>query len=152
MNLSLRKIYTILFLIGIFFIPFNSFEGIKEFGEYKRESGAYFLLLGFLVLSIEWLIKKKIVIPYRSFIFQLVFIFMLWCIFTIILNLPVVLESYYKKTSGISRFIRQYFALALSCIVFFSLYWNVILKWTNKELLIKIRKVFLRTSKLINVA
>lgn len=143
MSLNLRNIYTTLFLIGIFFIPFNSFKGIPEFGEFKKESGSYFLLLGSLVLVIEWLFKNKIHIPYKSFIFQLVLIFLLWCFLSTLFNFPVVDVSYYKKTTGVNRFVRQYFALILSCIIFFSLYWNVILKMSNVKLLLTIRKVFL---------
>lgn len=143
MKLSLRKIYTILFFIGIFFIPFNSFEGIKQFGEFKKESASYFFLLGFIVLMIEVVLRKKIIIPYRNFIFQLILFFLLWCFLTTVLNLPVVYESYYKKTSGLNRFIRQYFALLLSSIIFFLLYLNVLSKMSVKEILIQIRRVFL---------
>lgn len=143
MRVSLRKVYTILFFIGVFFIPFNSFEGIKQFGEFKRESASIFFLLGSLFLSIEFFYTRKIRIPYRSFVFQLLLVLILWCFLTIILNFPVVYDSFYKRTSGVSRFIRQYFSLLLSCIVFFLLYFNVISKMSIKEVLLQIRSVFL---------
>jgi O-antigen ligase len=151
MKITLKKIYSFLFLIGIFFIPFNSFEGINQFGEFRKESGAYFLLLGFLVLCMDCFYNKKIVFPYKNFAFQLLLIFLLWCFLTTVINLPVVYESYYKKTSGINRFIRQYFALILSCIIFFTLYLNVISKMTIKQILLAIRSVFLYSFIVVSV-
>jgi O-antigen ligase len=143
MKLSLKKIYTGLFLLGIFFIPFNSFMGIKGLGEFKREPGAYFLILGFLVLLIESSIKARIRLPYKNYIFQLLLIFMLLCFLSFVFNISAISGYYFKKTSGISRFIRQFFALSLSVLVFFSLYWNVVVNLTTKEILHKIRKIFL---------
>ena len=143
MKLTLNRIYTFLFFVGLFFLPFNSWEGIKEFGEFKREAPAIFLLAGFLVLSIEILYSGKIEIPHKSYIFKLVLIFLIWCIVTTILNAPFVLDAYYKQTSGVMRFIRQYFALVLSCILFFLVYWYSISRMTNKQILFSIRKVLL---------
>lgn len=143
MKLSLREIYVTLFIIGIFFFPFNSFMGIKGLGEYKREAGSYFLLLGFLVLLVESYFSKRIQVPYRSYLFHLLLVFFFLSILSIIVNLPTVLENYWKKTTGINRFVRQIFVLFLSGFAFFLLYWNVIVKMTAHEILCKIRKAFL---------
>lgn len=143
MNFSLRQIYVALFLAGIFFIPFNSYQGIKEFGEFKRESGAIFLLLGFLVLLCDFALRKRILLPYKNYYFQLLLIFIGICIASIIINLPNILEYYLKKTTGISRFIRQFFALILSSGAFFLLYWNVIAKMTIVQVLTQVRRIFL---------
>ena len=138
-----RKIYTILFFLGLFFFSFNEYEGIPLLGEFKTESGAIFLFLGFLVVIMESLFTKKIYLPYKSFIFQLIFLFLIWCLISTLLNGTSVIENYFKHTNGINRFIRQYFALCLSCIFFFLLYWNVLLKMDIKTILFSIRKVFL---------
>lgn len=114
-----RKIYTILFFLGLFFFSFNEYEGISLLGEFKTESGAIFLFLGFLFVIIESLFTKKIYLPYKSFIFQLIFLFLIWCLISTLLNGTSVIENYFKHTNGINRFIRQYFALCLSCIFFF---------------------------------
>ena len=57
----LQKIYTTLFFLGLFFFPFNDFEGISALGEFKRESGVLFLLGGFVFLIAAVFYSKKIV-------------------------------------------------------------------------------------------
>jgi len=137
--MSLKKIYSLLFFIGIFFFPFNEFKGISALGEFQSEAGSFFLLAGFIVL----LLSGRISIPIRSIYFNLLLLFLLWCAITSVINLPTIATSYFKFTTGINRFIRQYFALMLSCIVFFVLYWNVLINMSSKEILFKIRKIFL---------
>lgn len=151
MKVTLREIYSTLFLIGIFFIPFNSFEGVNQLGEFRKESAAYFLVLAFIILCVDSLFRKKMILPYKDFAFQILLFFLLWCLFSTVLNLPTVYESYYKKTTGINRFIRQYFALILSCIVFFSLYINVMARMSVKQILETIRTVFLSSFVVVSV-
>lgn len=139
----LRKLYTILFFLGFFFFPFNTYEGIPLLGEFKSEAGAIFLIAGFLVLCVDVVCSGKIHIPYKNLIFQLVMFFLVWCLITTLLNINTVLSNYFKQTSGINRFIRQYFALLLSILVFLILYINVLAKMHLKEILFKIRKIFL---------
>ena len=143
MAVTLRKLYVFLFFVGVFFIPFNSFEGIQVLGEFKGEHGAHFLLLAFLFLLFDAFKSKKISIPFRNFAFQLVLIFLAWCFLATLFNAAAVYESYYKKTGGINRFVRQYFALLFSSVLLFLLYWNVIVKMEKQQLLIQIRRVFL---------
>lgn len=77
--ISLRQVYTLLFLVGWFFFPFNDFNGVEALGEYKNEAGAFFFMAGFFVLGIELLITGKIAIPYKSKLFQITLIFIVWC-------------------------------------------------------------------------
>lgn len=141
--ITLKKIYFSLFLIGFFFFPFNDFEGISALGEYANESGSYFFLLGFVVLGVDSLYKGKIAIPYSDRIFQILLLFLVWCIITTILNGNVVWDSYYKQTSGVYRFLRQYISLLLAAFIFVLLFWNSLKDLTSRELLLVIRKVFL---------
>lgn len=141
--ISIRKIYTILFFIGLFFFPFNSFEGLKVLGEYKNESAAYFFFAGFFFLGIDIIIKKKIIIPFKSTIFKILTFFLFWCVVSTAINYFSVSESYFKHTTGFVRFLRQYISLIISGCIFPFLYWNVIIKMTLKEVLFKIRKTFL---------
>jgi O-antigen ligase len=138
----LRKLYTILFFLGLFFFSFNEYEGLPILGEFKSEAGAVFFLLGFLLLIIESGFTKKITVPLKNPIFQIVMVFLFWCFITTVLNIQTVESNYFKHTGGINRFIRQYFALLLSSIIFFLFYYNVIRKMELKDLLFKIRKVF----------
>ncbi|MES2487344.1 MAG: O-antigen ligase family protein [Bacteroidota bacterium] len=137
--MTLKKIYTWLFFIGLFFIPFNDFKGLSFMGEYKDESAAFFLLPAFLVL----LASGKVNVPVKSPYFKLLLVFLAWCIVATLINFPTVLQNYFKQTSGISRFVRQYISLLISTFIFFLVYWNVIIAMTTKEILLKIRKVLL---------
>ncbi|ALM49209.1 hypothetical protein AMR72_10085 [Flavobacterium psychrophilum] len=134
----LKQLYTILFFLGLFFFAFNEFEGIPALGEFQNEAGAFFFLAGFVVL----LLHGKVGLPTKSPLFWLLIAFLLWCLVATLFNLPTVLNSYFKYTGGLNRFIRQYISLLLSCIVFFTLYWNVIKNMTVTDILLKIRKVF----------
>ena len=141
--MSLKKTYVTLFLIGWFFFPFNDYKGFPLLGEFKNETGAFFFMAGFIILLIDVVSKGKISIPYKSKIFQILLLFFIWCLLTIVFNFPQVTQSYFKHTSGVERFIRQYFSLLLSAFVFVILYWNVIKDFKTVEILNKIRKVFL---------
>ena len=143
MAVTSRKLYVFMFFVGVFFIPFNSFEGIQFLGEFKGEHGAHFLFLAFIMLLYDAYKTKRFSIPYTSFVFQLLVIFLAWCVLATLFNLPSIFESYYKRTGGINRFIRQYFALILSSILLFLLYWNVVVKMEKQQILIQIRRVFL---------
>jgi len=143
MKIPLSKIYLFFFFLGLFFFSFNEYQGLSFLGEFKTESGALFFLLGFLLLGIESIAKGKISIPYKSTIFQILVFFIIWCFITTVLNANTVVSNYFKHTSGINRFVRQYFSMILSCIVFFLFYWNIIYKMKTIDILLKIRKVFL---------
>lgn len=141
MKITLNKFYTFLFFLGLFFLPFNSWEGIKEFGEFKRESSAIFLLVAFLIVGVEMLYGRKVMLPYKNSVFKLILYFLIWCIASTILNSIFISGVYYKQTTGLMRFIRQYFSLILSAVIFFLVYWYSLLRMSNKEVLFSIRKV-----------
>lgn len=96
-------------------------------------------MLGFAVL----LISGKLSIPVKNPIYAVLLMFLAWCFITSLLNLPSILDNYFKHTSGINRFVRQYFSLLLSCVAFFLLFWNVIKNLSTTDILLKIRKIFL---------
>ncbi len=139
MKINFNQFYIFIFILGIFFFPFNSFEGLNFLGEFKKESGAYFFLIGFFALFY----RNKIYIPLNSIIFRIILLLISWCFFTTILNSFSVSLNYLKHSSGFNRFIRQFFSLLLSSIIFFIFYYNVIKMMTMTEILFKIRKTFL---------
>ena len=141
--ITLKRLYQIFFFLGLFFFPFNEYEGIAFLGEFKTEAGAIFLIIGFLLLIIESGVTNKISIPYKSLIFKILITFLLWCFVATFLNIYSVQSNYFKHTGGINRFIRQYFALLISSLIFFLFYWNVLINMELKEILFKIRKTFL---------
>ena len=135
----LKKVYHLLFLLGLFFFPFNRFEGISFLGEYKNEAGAFFFLIGFFCM----LFYGNITLPLKSKTYQLMILFFLWCIITTLLNYPSVYHNYYKHTTGTGRFIRQFISLSFSVLLFFTFFWNVLKDMTISEIMFKISKVFL---------
>ncbi len=139
MKINLANVYTSLFFVGLFFFPFNCFTGIKALGEFKNESGAYFFLAGFLILCFS----KKIRIPVSSPVFRIIMIFLCWCVISTILNAGAVNSSFFKHTTGLNRFVRQFFALCISALIFFLFYYNVMVKMSLRDILTKIRKIFL---------
>lgn len=141
--ITLRHIYTILFLLGWFFFPFNDFKGVEAFGEFKNEAGAFFFMAGFFVLALEVLLNGRIAIPYNNRIFQILILFFAWCFITTLLNYETVSENYFKHTSGIYRFVRQYVSLLIPSFLFFIFFFNVIRKWNATEILTKIRQILL---------
>src|SRR5690554_8034133 len=96
-----------------------------------------------MVLCVESALNGSINLPYNNILFQAVRLFVLWTILATLFNLPTVLDSYYKQTSGISRFIRQFISLTLSAFIFFSLFWNVVRNMTLEQILLTIRKTLL---------
>lgn len=142
-NISLRQIYTIFFLVGWFFFPFNDFEGIEAFGEFKNEAGAFFFMIGFLVLAIEVFFSGLIAIPFNNKLFKILLIFFAWCIITTLLNFGTVSQNYFKHTSGVYRFIRQYVSLLIPSFLFLIFFFNVIKVWSVNKILLLIRKTLL---------
>ena len=138
-KITVKQICYIFFFLGLFFIPFNSFEGLDFLGEFKSESAAYFFLLGFLFL----LLSQKIVIPIYNFYFRLVLMFLLWCIISTLINYSNLQVSYFKHTYGFSRFYRQFLSLILSTLIFLVFYYNVFINFKRMEILIDVRRVFL---------
>ena len=135
----LKKAYRLLFLLGLFFFPFNSFQGIAFLGEFKNEAGAFFFLLGFFCL----LLSGKISLPLKNKTYQLMMLFFLWCIITTVLNYPTIYYNYYKHTTGTQRFIRQFISLSFSVLLFFTFFWNVLKVMSIQEILLKTRRIFL---------
>ncbi|MCA0348438.1 MAG: O-antigen ligase family protein [Bacteroidetes bacterium] len=141
--LSLKQTYYLLFLFGLFFFPFTSFDGLKFLGEYKNEAGAYFFLIGFALLLVDVFKGKPFYIPLNKTVFQVLLAFIAWLILSTLLNYQTVSENYFKHTTGFNRFIRQFISLSFSTIIFLLFFWNVLIEMNIKQVLFKIRRIFL---------
>ncbi len=137
--MNLKHLYSFFFIVGVFFIPFNSYQGIPFLGEFRKEGAILFFLLAFFLFSIDALYKGKIHVPLKSHIFQVFCIFLLWLFVSVILNIDTVLSNYIKQTSGINRFIRQLISLGLILSVFILTY-NLVLQNSVEHVFFKIRK------------
>lgn len=142
-SIRLRTIYTWLFILGLFFIPFNSFKGISFLGEYQKESAALFFIVGCAVLGVEILIKKSFTFPAKNAVFLAVLLFLVWCIIATLLNLGTVMNNELKTISGLERFVRQYIALLLMCFFFLVFFINTLKSLKSAGILKLIRRIFL---------
>jgi len=140
--MKIKSIIKILFFLGIFFIPFNSTEISTLLGEYRYESAIFFLLLAFAFIIIYYYLSQKIIFPYKNKIYSIILLFIFWCLISFIFNFFEIKDFYYKQTSGIERFIKQYISILLACVICFNVYWFALRDKTPKEILFLIRKIF----------
>ena len=141
MKISLKQTYIYFFLLGIFFIPFNSYDGISFLGEYKRDGAIVFFLASFLFFSIDTFYKRKFKIPLNNILFQFLALFVGWIIVGTLLNGFSIYENYMKQTSGISRSIRQFLSLSIVLFLFIVAY-NSAKNYSIKRIFVLIRKTF----------
>jgi len=113
-------------LLGIFFIPFNSWSGIGFLGEYYRDSCFLFFSFAFVLV----LFKRRINIPVKNLIFQFLILFILWSILATLFNAHNIADYYFKQTSGLSRFINQFGSLIIASIIIPLTFYNGF-KWIN---------------------
>jgi len=113
-------------LLGIFFIPFNSWSGIGFLGEYYRDSCFLFFSFAFVMV----LFKRRINMPIKNLIFQFLILFILWSILATLFNAYNMADYYFKQTSGFSRFINQFGSLIIASIIIPLTFYNGF-KWIN---------------------
>ena len=139
MRLTLNNIILWTILIGIFFIPFNSWSGIGFLGEYYRDSCFLFFSFAFVLT----LLKKRIKIPLDNLIFQFLILFILWSFLATLLNAHNVLDYYFKQTTGVSRFINQFGSLIIASLIIPLTFYNGLTKTNINNIFRLIRRVIL---------
>jgi len=147
---NLKKILIYLFIAGLFFIPFNSGIRISFLGEYRNDSNAIFLLLGVLLLGV-YALKNPIKFPETNLTYQIFLFFICFLGVSFLINFTSILESFFKQTSGINRFIRQLFSLVLSSVFFFIFFYNVIHYIGRRKILKLVRTIFLISLIIVSV-
>ena len=143
-NINLKKmpvknIILLMFSLGIFFIPFNSWSGISFMGEFYRDSCIIFFIFSFFFIITSGSLK----IPLSNLIFQLLIVFIFWCLFSFMFNINNALDYKFKQTTGIVRFIRQYGSLIIASALIPLTFYNVLKKFDLNFLLKLIRKTIL---------
>ena len=124
--ITIKNIIIPTLLLGIFFIPFNSWSGIGFLGEYYRDSCFLFFSFAFVLV----LFKRRINIPLKNLIFQFLILFILWSILATLFNAHNIADYYFKQTSGLSRFINQFGSLIIASIIIPLTFYNGF-KWIN---------------------
>ena len=106
-KMPVKNIILLMFSLGIFFIPFNSWSGLSFMGEFYRDSCIIFFIFSFFFIITSGSFK----IPLSNLIFQLLIVFIFWCLFSFLFNINNAIDYKFKQTTGIVRFIRQYGSL-----------------------------------------
>ena len=125
-SITIKNLIIPTLLLGIFFIPFNSWSGIGFLGEYYRDSCFLFFFFAFVLV----LFKRRINIPVKNLIFQFLILFILWSILATLFNAHNIADYYFKQTSGLSRFINQFGSLIIASIIIPLTFYNGF-KWIN---------------------
>ena len=125
-SITIKNLIIPTLLLGIFFIPFNSWSGIGFLGEYYRDSCFLFFSFAFVLV----LFKRRINIPVKNLIFQFLILFVLWSILATLFNVHNIADYYFKQTSGLSRFINQFGSLIIASIIIPLTFYNGF-KWIN---------------------
>ena len=125
-SITIKNLIIPALLLGIFFIPFNSWSGIGFLGEYYRDSCFLFFSFAFVLV----LFKRRINIPVKNLIFQFLILFILWSILATLFNAHNIADYYFKQTSGLSRFINQFGSLIIASIIIPLTFYNGF-KWIN---------------------
>ncbi|MDR2222763.1 MAG: O-antigen ligase family protein [Flavobacteriaceae bacterium] len=100
-----RKVYSLLFLIGLFFLPFNSIEGYKVLSIFKKEGSAYFWLPAIGILCTSFiLLRKKIELPLLTKSYKVFILFILFAMFSTLLNSGDIADHFFKQKSGFHMF------------------------------------------------
>ena len=124
--MTIKNIIIPTLLLGIFFIPFNSWSGIGFLGEYYRDSCFLFFSFAFVLA----LFKRRINIPLKNLIFQFLILFIIWSILATLFNVHNMADYYFKQTSGFSRFTNQFGSLIIASIIIPLTFYNGF-KWIN---------------------
>lgn len=147
----IRSLGLLFVYIGIFLIPFNSYEGPSFLGEYNKHPCTYFFLIAFLISTLFIFLKRKIYFPFKNVIFQLLLLFIMWCAVTMLLNIHNILDYYLKGTTGLVRFIKQYGSLIISALIFLLTFINLFNGMKPIELFKKIRFIYFLSFLVVSV-
>ncbi len=138
-NLNIINVSFAIFLLGVFFLPFNSWQGLSFLGEYHRDSSILFFLVTFIIM----LFKKKIQLPFHTPLFYILIVFLILPITSILFNFESVISYSFKQTSGFARFIRQYASLIIAAFILPITFYNIFISVEIQDYWKRIRKAML---------
>lgn len=143
----LKKAYHLFFLIGIVILPFNSEvpQWFGFLGAYANISSSFFFLIGVALLFLYFVLGGKIYLPIKSTDYSFFLLFLVAICFCTLVNLPEILDYYFKQTSGIERFVRQLLSVLLGGVAIFLLFINVCKDYGSVKFFRKVRKIFFFT-------
>lgn len=149
----LKKAYHLFFLIGIIMLPFSSEvpEWFGFLGAYANISSSFFFLVGVMLLFLYFVLGGKIYLPIKSTDYSLFLLFLVAICICTLVNLPTILDYYFKQTTGVVRFVRQLLSALLGGVAIFLLFINVCRDYGAIKFFRRIRKIFFLTFILVFV-
>lgn len=141
--LNLKSIGLLFLYIGIFLIPFNTYEGPSIMGEYNRHPCTFFFLMAFIISTLDIFLKRRIYFPLKNIVFQLLLLFLIWCALAALFNINNIIDYYLKDTIGAVRFIKQYGSLIFSAFLLPLTFANLFNGMKPIDLFKKIRLIYL---------
>lgn len=149
----LKKTYQSLFFLGVFFLPFNSYipEWMEFLGEYSSDSSPIFFLASFMVLLVSFVCGERLYFPFKDRINFYLLVFTVCILLSTAVNVPDITEYYFKHTSGINRFLRQFFSYILIVFILFILFLTICKDLGVKTFFYKIRKYMLFSFGIVTV-
>lgn len=140
--MDLRKVYIVLFFLGLFFLPFNSIKGYEFMSIFKTVASTYFWIPTLILMGAGFLFnKKKITLPIPTKSYQIFLVFLAFCFLTLLLNLEDVLQHFYKQKSGLYMFAFNIFLLVFAGVGLVVLVLNVFKGIDTERIFIVTRKV-----------
>lgn len=141
----IKRAYHFFLILGIFFIPFNSSipNWLGFLGEYSSDSSPIFFLISFGFLFLYSVVKGNLYIPLKSNEYSVFLLFIVLICVVTLLNLFDILHYFFKQTSGIQRFMRQFISILISSVVFFLVFVNTGRDYGYVSFFKLIRKIFL---------
>lgn len=149
----IKKLYTICFFIGIFCLPFNSQipDWMSFLGEYSGDSSPIFFLFSFLLLGLHSMLRGKIYVPLKSIEYVSFVIFMMVIIIVTLINVPNIIDYYFKQTTGLQRFLRQLISILIIAVTFFLVFINVCRDYGVNRFFLSVRKTMLYSFILVSI-
>lgn len=111
-------------------------------GEYSADSSPLFFLIAFALMGVSFLMGEKVYLPLKSTIHSFFLVFVLVLLLCTAINLPDILGYYFKHTSGLNRFMRQFLSIGLA-YSFLILFLNIARNLGGKRFFYATRRVML---------
>jgi O-antigen ligase len=131
-----------LFWLTVLLIPFSSTKAFLPLGELKNDAAIIFGLFG-IVLFCFYLISSKKTFEQVPLINRFIYIFILFCLLGVLVNINEINHSYFKGKYGLSRVVSQLGIFITYSIFIVQYYVFVIKQYTLHDLFKKLEKIII---------
>ena len=133
---------SILFLIGIFLIPFTGTDYLLPLGELKTDLAAQFIVLCAVFALGNSFIKGKLIVLTNRELIPL-YLFIIWVFISFVFNLGYINSFAFKGKTGIVKFVGQVFVVIMFGSIILHYFYTSIRSLDLIKLFYRIRKIVL---------